>query len=232
MSLISWISQVIAINPTIAHIITKPRSLASGVNQGDVRRSEPKDGSSFGSRSNQGDIRAYDNAQSAKEKADAAELYRESNRPNSKPKDEPSKSTSLASRVNQGDVRRSEPVTKSETNTGAVTGRVDKVSKNMPSAAKKEENTENANWIFAIRIVGKTKSIEETTDFFKSHNVDIRPFFYPINKHGHLTSIQNNDEISVLLNKEIIMIPSSPTITIDEQKIVVDVVNRFLQTVN
>ena len=106
------------------------------------------------------------------------------------------------------------------------------ISAGKVSLFKKEENTENANWIFAIRIVGKTKSIEETTDFFKSHNVDIRPFFYPINKHGHLTSIQNNDEISVLLNKEIIMIPSSPTITIDEQKIVVDVVNRFLQTVN
>ena len=56
---------------------SKPKSLASRVNQGDVRRSEP------------------------------------------------SKPTSLASRVNQGDVRRSEPepITKSETNAGAVTGR-------------------------------------------------------------------------------------------------------------
>ena len=34
------------------------------------------------------------------------------------------------------------PIPSNETNTGAVTGRVDKVSKNMPSAAKKEENTE------------------------------------------------------------------------------------------
>ena len=95
---------------------------------------------------------------------------------------------------------------------------------------KKEDHTENANWIFAIRIIGNTKSIEETTDFFKAHNVDIRPFFYPINKHGHLTSIQNNDEMSYLLNKEIIMIPSSPIITIDEQQIVVDTVDLFLHT--
>ena len=88
--------------------------------------------------------------------------------------------------------------------------------------------TENANWIFAVRIIGNNKSIEETTEFFKDNNVDIRPFFYPINKHGHLTSIENNDEISLLLNKEIIMIPSSPSITIEEQKIVVDIINRFL----
>ena len=121
---------------------SKPRSLASGVNQGDVRRSEPKDGSSFGSKSNQGDIRAYDNAQSAKRETDAAELYRESNRPNSKPKDEPSKPRSLASGVNQGDVRRSEPKPepKSETNAGAVTGRVSPLSKRMVSPEQKAEN--------------------------------------------------------------------------------------------
>jgi perosamine synthetase len=95
---------------------------------------------------------------------------------------------------------------------------------------KKEDNTENAHWIFAIRIIGNNKSIEETTEFFKIHNVDIRPFFYPINKHGHLTNIENNDEITVLLNKEIIMIPSSPTITMDEQKQVVDVVKMFLHS--
>ena len=93
---------------------------------------------------------------------------------------------------------------------------------------KKEDNTENAHWIFAIRIIGNNKSIEETTEFFKIHNVDIRPFFYPINKHGHLTIIENNDEISILLNKEVIMIPSSPTITLDEQKQVVDTVKLFL----
>jgi len=94
---------------------------------------------------------------------------------------------------------------------------------------KKEDNTENAHWIFAVRIIGNNKSIEETTEFFKSNNVDIRPFFYPINKHGHLISIENNDEISLLLNKEIIMIPSSPTITIEQQKQVVDVINMFAQ---
>ena len=47
---------------------------------------------------------------------------------------------------------------------------------------KKEDKTEKADWIFAIRIIGNKRTIEETTDFFKNHNVDIRPFFYPINK--------------------------------------------------
>lgn len=94
---------------------------------------------------------------------------------------------------------------------------------------KKEENTDNANWIFALRIIGNNKSIEETTDFFKLNYIDIRPFFYPINKHTHLSNILNNDDISFILNKEIIMIPSSPTITIHEQKYVVEVINRFIE---
>ena len=80
-----------------------------------------------------------------------------------------------------------------------------------------------------MRIIGNTKTIEETSDFFKSNNIDIRPFFYPINAHEHLKNVENNDETSYILNKEIIMIPSSPTITIEEQKLVVDVILKFIK---
>jgi len=65
--------------------------------------------------------------------------------------------------------------------------------------------------------------------FFKNNNVDIRPFFYPINKHEHLMSIKNDDEISELLNKEVIMIPSSPTITIEEQEAVTNIITIFIE---
>jgi len=93
---------------------------------------------------------------------------------------------------------------------------------------KGEESTENAPWIFALRIINNHKSIEETTQFFKDHNVDVRPFFYPINAHDHLKSIENNDPTSYLLNKEVLMIPSSPSITLEEQKEVVNVLYKFL----
>jgi dTDP-4-amino-4,6-dideoxygalactose transaminase len=79
-----------------------------------------------------------------------------------------------------------------------------------------------------LRIVDNTKTIEETCDFFKNNNIDIRPFFYPINAHKHLETIENNDNTSYVLNKEIIMIPSSPNITYEEQKLVVDVVYKFI----
>ena len=93
----------------------------------------------------------------------------------------------------------------------------------------KEQNTDNACWIFAIRIVGNTKSIDETATFFRDAGIDIRPFFYPINNHGHLYSIENNDETSLILNREIIMIPSSPTITMEEQQRVVNAIAQFLR---
>jgi len=92
-----------------------------------------------------------------------------------------------------------------------------------------EDNTKNSPWIFSLRIIGNTRSIEETTQFFRENNIDIRPFFYPINAHEHLKTIENNDEVSYLLNNEIIMIPSSPNITYEEQKQVVDVVYKFIR---
>lgn len=99
---------------------------------------------------------------------------------------------------------------------------------NKVALFEKEENTECANWIFAVRIIGNSKTIEETSSFFRDNGIDIRPFFYPINKHFHLSSIQNNDESSYILNKEVIMIPSSPNITMEEQEKIVNSIFKFI----
>ena len=93
---------------------------------------------------------------------------------------------------------------------------------------KHEENTTHSPWIYALRIKDNAKTIEETSEFFKSNNIDIRPFFYPINAHEHLKMVENNDDVSYVLNKEIIMIPSSQNITYEEQKLVVDVIYKFI----
>jgi len=92
---------------------------------------------------------------------------------------------------------------------------------------KEEHGTNSSCWIFSIRIIDNKLSIDETFKFFSQRNIDIRPFFYPINKHKHLSNIEYNDKTSDLLNKEIIMIPSSPDITNEEQEIVVNVINQF-----
>jgi perosamine synthetase len=102
------------------------------------------------------------------------------------------------------------------------------ITENKIKLFKVENNIEPANWLFPIRILNNTKSIEDTNDFFIKNGVDIRPFFYPINKHNHLKELENNDEVSYLLNNEIIMIPSSPNITYHEQKKVINIIVKYL----
>jgi perosamine synthetase len=106
------------------------------------------------------------------------------------------------------------------------------IEENKISLFQSEDDTENACWIFAIRFINNTKSITETSNFFKKLNIDIRPFFYPINKHGHLKDISFDDSIPDILNKDIIMIPSSPSITFEEQKYIVKSIDNFLNNID
>ena len=46
--------------------------------------------------------------------------------------------------------------------------------------------------------------------------------------HMHLKNIRNDDNISYKLNNEIIMIPSSPNITYREQKLVYNIVLKYI----
>ena len=92
---------------------------------------------------------------------------------------------------------------------------------------KTENDTEPADWIFSVRIVGNSKTIKDTTEIFNNMDIDIRPFFYPITMHEHFKDIIAEDSISTLLNNEVIMIPSSPTITEDEQQQVINAILNF-----
>ena len=60
---------------------------------------------------------------------------------------------------------------------------------------KREDNTENSHWIFSLRIIDNPLSIIDTFEFFKEKGIDTRPFFYPINEHGHLKNIKYDDEV-------------------------------------
>lgn len=93
-----------------------------------------------------------------------------------------------------------------------------------------EKDTTPANWIFAIRIPNNPKPIPGTIEFFRQHSIDIRPFFYPINRHQHLTTLAppQSDPIAETLNREIIMLPSSPTLTQKQQYQIINTVIQYL----
>jgi perosamine synthetase len=92
---------------------------------------------------------------------------------------------------------------------------------------KKENNTSSADWIFSIRIVNNKISKKNVYEFFIQNNIDTRPFFYPINSHDHLKDIPFEDNVPSILNNEILMIPSSPEISFEEQKLVVQTLDKF-----
>jgi perosamine synthetase len=98
-----------------------------------------------------------------------------------------------------------------------------------------EDGTQSTHWIFALRIVGNPKTVDETAEFFDANGIDVRPFFYPIHAHAHLAGLtgdnpnpNHNDPVSVLLNKEILLLPSSPDMTLDEQRRVIEIVHKFI----
>jgi perosamine synthetase len=97
---------------------------------------------------------------------------------------------------------------------------------------EKEDGTQSTHWIFALRIVGNPKTADETSAFFDANGIDVRPFFYPIHAHAHLSGFNVDDAVSVLLNKEIIMLPSSPDIALHEQRRVIETVNKFIMHSN
>jgi dTDP-4-amino-4,6-dideoxygalactose transaminase len=83
--------------------------------------------------------------------------------------------------------------------------------------------------MFAIKI--NNKNIIDIEKYFNKNNIEIRPFFYPYYYHEHLKSIiyeYDDIEISNNLNKNIIMLPSYPTLAIDEQIYITNVLKRFL----
>ena len=102
----------------------------------------------------------------------------------------------------------------------------DTIKNNKVKLIKINKNTEKAPWIYAIRLIDNKLSVDEIMYLFEENLIEIRPFFYPINFHEHLNTIKMNDPVSIQLNKDYILLPSSPKITLEEQKYIVNFINK------
>ena len=70
------------------------------------------------------------------------------------------------------------------------------------------------------------KSYEQIEDEMKAKGVEIRPFFYDVREHTHLNGV-NLEECKfcascISSNTLLLMIPSSPTLTLEEQTRVIE----------
>jgi perosamine synthetase len=76
---------------------------------------------------------------------------------------------------------------------------------------KKTPNTSEANWMFILRIVGS--SYQHAHTFFEKHLIEIRPFFYEIQRHKHLNKILHHDYPQEnFIQHEYFMLPSYPSL--------------------
>lgn len=101
------------------------------------------------------------------------------------------------------------------------------IKKNKITLQVKEKESLKATWIFAIRIPGK--SYIEINKYLSENGIDSRPFFYPVNYHNHLKNIKFEDENSILLSDEIVMLPSYPELTYEEQQYIVKIISNYLE---
>ena len=92
---------------------------------------------------------------------------------------------------------------------------------------KNENNTINAEWMMAIRVLGNV-GYDYTKNYFNTRGVDIRPMFYPINYHPYLSNIKCETKNAEILSRECFMIPSFPSITDSERCRVADVILSYI----
>lgn len=97
-----------------------------------------------------------------------------------------------------------------------------------------ENGTEHSNWMFGIRIKNN-KNYEIAETYFRNNGVDIRPMFYPITSHTHLVNKSNisksNCKNAEILNRECIILPSYPGLTVEEQNHILKVLNDYIKEI-
>lgn len=85
-----------------------------------------------------------------------------------------------------------------------------------------EENTTPSEWMFVCGI--KNINYQDLEKYMKLNNVDIRPFFYDISEHNHLTKIHR-----AVMNTDVtyFMLPSYPDMSLKDVEYVCETVLRF-----
>jgi perosamine synthetase len=87
-----------------------------------------------------------------------------------------------------------------------------------------EENTIPSEWMFVCGAVTDYKQLET---YMKEKGIDIRPFFYDITAHSHLTNIPRNP---LILGHSYFMLPSYPDLTNAQIDYICNTITEFLTT--
>ena len=106
----------------------------------------------------------------------------------------------------------------------------DKLFKNLKKIKiiETEKNTEKSYWMYCLKF--DELNFENFENFMKEKEVEVRPFFYPIDFHEHLKTIKYEEKYeSQNLHNSVVFFPSYPNITYKEQEYIRDCVNEYLK---
>lgn len=93
-----------------------------------------------------------------------------------------------------------------------------------------EKNTTHSNWMIGVRI-DKNKKFSDIENFFKLQYIEVRPMFYSIDSHKHLTHIESfgGCQIAKRLNNECVIFPSYPELQDHEIRHIVNSLKLYIE---
>ena len=94
-----------------------------------------------------------------------------------------------------------------------------------------EPDTISSKWMYGIRLDIPNHNYDKAEIYFREHDVEIRPMFYPINYHEYLKGYWGNFDNSKLLSEKAIILPSYTGMTKKEQDYVISTVKGYIKDV-
>lgn len=100
--------------------------------------------------------------------------------------------------------------------------------KNIPVKLQKKTWL-HSQWMYGIRIPDN-KSYQKAKTFFDEAGIETRPMFYPMSTHKHLKIYADEleEHNSIILNNEVILLPTYPELTIQEQEYIAEKVKEYV----
>jgi len=96
----------------------------------------------------------------------------------------------------------------------------------IPGVAMQERSLHSLCWLVGIRVLGDDFVSAER--YYSEAGIEVRPMFYPMSAHAHLLKFVNplGEANSSRLNRECVVLPSSPRLTDEQVAHVCSVVRR------
>lgn len=92
-----------------------------------------------------------------------------------------------------------------------------------------EPNTQHSNWMFGVKINSDKMNYSDAEMYFNENFIEVRPMFYPLNRHGHLKEIPcDSYEAAELLNSKCLILPSYPSLEDHEICHIVNTLKQYL----